>query len=195
MLRYLQIAAGRITEVADSAGGAPGTIAAAEHAAQHDSILGLDSHAIVGIAFVLFVAILWKVGAFRLIGQALDQQAEKVRADLAEAAALRAEAEQVRARAAADAHAAEEQARATLANAEVEAKRIVEQAVADAETQIGRHMKLAEDRIKAEARAAETELRQRTAGLALQAAQSLLQQHAGELGPLADRAIEGLGHR
>ncbi len=191
-MQPLQMAAGRVTEVADSPGGAVGTVAAAEHAAQHETILGLDSHAIVGIAFLVFAVLLWKAGAFRLIGQALDRQAEKVRADLAEAAALRAEAEAVRAKAAAEAKAAEEQAKATLANAEVEAKRILEQAAIDAETQIARHLKLAEDRIDAEARATEAALRRRTATLALGAAESLLKGHVDELGSLADGAIAGL---
>lgn len=195
MLQPMQIAAGRITEVADSPGGTPGTVAAAEHAAHHDSIFGLDSYAIVGLAFLVFVAILWKVGAFRLIGDALDQQADKVRADLAEAAALRVEAEELRTSAAAEAAAATAQARATLANAANEAKRIVEQAGVDAETQIARHLKLAEDRIEAEARATEAELRKRAAGLAIRAAESLLGKHADELGPLADGAIADLDRR
>lgn len=192
MLQSNQIAKVQILDVADSPGGAPGTIAAAEHAANHESVFGLDSYAVVAIAFFVFVAILWKVGAFRMIGQSLDQQAERVRADLAEAAQLRAEAEQVRAKAAAEAQEAQQQAQATLANAEAEAKRIIEQATVDAETQINRHIKLAEDRIAAEARTAEAELRTRAAEVAVEAAKSLLGQRSSKLGALTDSAIAGL---
>ncbi len=182
-------------EVHDAPAGAPGTVAGAEHAVHHETVLGLDSYAIVGLAFLTFVAILWKVGAFRMIGGALDGAAEKVKADLAEAAQLKAEAEAMKAKAAADAAAAEAQAKDTLANAEAEAKRILEQAGVDAETAITRRTKLAEDRIAAEARSAEAELRARAADIAVKAAEALLAGRAKELSGLTDAAIAGLEKR
>ena len=181
-----------LPEVADAPAGAPGTVAEAEHAAAHETVLGLDSYAIVGLAFLTFVLILWKVGAFSAILKGLDGQADKVKADLAEAAALKAEAQAMKDKAAADAADAEAQAKATLANAEAEAKRIVQQAAADAEDAIGRRTKLAEDRIAAEARGAEAELRARAADITVKAAEALLAAHSKDLAGLTDAAIAGL---
>lgn len=185
-----------VTEVAEGHAGTPGTVADAEHAAGHDAILGIfDSYAIVGFAFLTFVLLLWKFGAFRMLGSALDGAAEKVRADLAEAAQLKAEAEAMKAKAAADAAEAAAQAKETLANAEVEAKRIIAQAAVDEETAITRRTKLAEDRIAAEARATEAELRARAADIAVKAAETLLAGRAKELTGLTDAAIAGLDRR
>ncbi len=172
----------------------PGTVADAEHAAGHEMLFGLDSYAWVGIAFLCFVALLWKFGAFRLVGKALDSRADKVRADLAEAAQLKAEAERMKADAAAEAARATADASAIVAAAEVEARRIIEQAGADAEAAIARRTRLAHDRIAAEARAAEAELRSRAADITVKAASALLAERAGkgELGSLTDAAIAGI---
>lgn len=164
-------------------------------AAGHETLLGLDSYAWVGLAFLAFVLLIWRVGAFRMIGSALDAQADKVRADLAEAAQLKAEAEAMKAKAASDAAEAEAAARAMVANAEVEAKRIVEQAALDAETAIARRTKLAEDRIAAEARGAEAALRARAAEITVKAAEAMLAGKAKELAGLTDAAIAGLDRR
>ncbi|MFA7439761.1 MAG: hypothetical protein WCZ66_02205 [Sphingomonadaceae bacterium] len=165
--------------------------------AVHETFLGLDSTAWVAISCLIFVAVLWKVGAFRAIGNALDSRATKVRADLAEAASLRAEAEALKAKAAADAAQAEADAKAVIANAEVEAKRIVAQATEDAETAIRRRTRLAEDRIAAEGRSAEAELRARAAEITVKAAQTMLAERSkrGELSGLVDTAIAGLDRR
>lgn len=163
--------------------------------AAHETLLGLDSYAWVGLAFLAFVLLLWRLGAFRMIGSSLDAQAEKVKADLAEAAQLKAEAEAMKARAASDAAEAEAAAKAMLANAEVEAKRIVEQAAVDAETAIARRTKLAEDRIAAEARGAEAALRARAAEITVKAAEAMLAGKTKELAGLTDAAIAGLDRR
>ena len=184
-----------VPEVADHGAATPGTVADAEHAAGHENIMGLDSYAIVGLAFLTFALILWKVGAFSAIIKALDGQADKVKADLAEAAQLKAEAEALKAKAAADAAEAEAQSLAMIANAETEAKRIVEQAATDAEEAISRRTKLAEDRIAAEARGAEAELRARAADITVKAAEALLSARTKELSGLTDAAIAGLEQR
>lgn len=167
----------------------------ADGAVPHETLLGLDSYGWVALAFLAFVLLLWRYGAFRMIGSALDDRANKVRADLAEAAALRAEAEAMKAKAAADAQAAEAQARATLANAEAEAQRIVEQAGLDAEEAIARRTRLAEDRIQAEVRSAEAALRARAADITVAAAEQVLRARADALVPLTDAAIATLDRR
>lgn len=173
----------------------PNSTTAVAEAVPSETLLGLDSYGWVGLAFLVFVVILWRVGAFRMIASALDARADKVRADLAEAAALRAEAEAMKAKAAADAAAAAADARAMLANAEVEAQRIVEQAGRDAEVAIVRRTRLAEDRIAAEARAAEADLRARSADVTVAAARAILAARAEALEPLTDAAIASLDRR
>lgn len=182
-------------EVADSAPAAAGTIADAEYASHHETLLGLDSYAIVAVAFLLFMLILWRVGAFGFITRGLDSQVDSVKNELAEATRLRAEAEALKAEAAAHAHELEVQAQATLANAEAEAARIIAQASVTAEERIARQQKLAEDRLQADARSAEAELRERAADLAVAAATGLLRERADSLDGLTDRAIASLGSR
>ncbi|QMW21548.1 F0F1 ATP synthase subunit B family protein [Sandaracinobacteroides saxicola] len=161
----------------------------------HPAFLGLDSYGWVAIAFATFVAILWKLGAFKAIGAALDARAAKVRADLAEAAMLKAEAEALRAQAAADAAQAEKDAAAIVAGARREAELVLANAETAADAAIARRTKLAEDRIAAAQRAAEGELRARAAQLAAGAARDILAAKAanGELAPLTDEAIAKLG--
>ncbi|MGL6042866.1 MAG: F0F1 ATP synthase subunit B [Sandaracinobacteroides sp.] len=163
--------------------------------ASQETFLYLDSYGWVGIAFALFALVLWRAGAFAMVIKALDGQAQKVRSDLAEAAALKAEAEAMKAKAAADAAEAEAIAGTMLANAEVEAKRIVTQAGLDAEVAIARRTRLAEDRIAAEARGAEAQLRARAADITVKAAQALLAGRGKELVELTDAAIAGLDRR
>jgi F-type H+-transporting ATPase subunit b len=163
----------------------------------HETFLGLDSYAWVAIAFVLFVAILWRVGAFRAIGSALDQKAVRIRADLAEAAALRAEAEALKQRAAAEAQQAAADAGAILAGAEAEARRILDHAAQETEAVIARRTRLAEDRLAAQARSAERELRQRAADITIAASRAVLARRGadGELAGLIDRSIADLDQR
>jgi F-type H+-transporting ATPase subunit b len=163
----------------------------------YETFLGLGSTGWLAVAFVLFMLVLWRVGAFAAIGRALDGQGEKVRAALAEAESLKAEAERLRAEAAREAQEAAEQARAILAHAEAEAGRIVAQAEADAEAAVARRTRLAEDRIAAAERAAEAELRGRAADLSVKAAAALLARaaDAGQLRHLTDQAISELERR
>ncbi|NNM73002.1 ATP F0F1 synthase subunit B [Enterovirga aerilata] len=47
----------------------------------------------VGVAFVIFMALAWRMGAFRQIAEGLDSRGRRVRAELEEAQRLRAEAD------------------------------------------------------------------------------------------------------
>lgn len=185
----------------DSPGLAPGTpeshagTASTTGEVPHETWLGLDSYGWVALAFLVFAAILWRLGAFRMLGTALDKQADKVKSDLAEAATLRAEAEAMKAQAAADAAQSQADARAMLANAEAEAQRIVEQSGHDAEAAIARRTRLAQDRIAAETRAAEAALRARAADITVKAAETILAARQDSLQPLTDAAIAGLDRR
>jgi F-type H+-transporting ATPase subunit b len=88
----------------------------------------------VGVGFVIFVGILYKVGAFGMLTGALDARGVKISEQLAQASSLRAEAEKLLA-----------EYEAKRAAAEIEAKRIVDDAKAEAErTRIDQEAKLAD---------------------------------------------------
>jgi F-type H+-transporting ATPase subunit b len=160
-----------------------------------ETFLGLGSTGWLAVAFVLFVLLLWRVGAFAALVKALDSQADKVRAALAEAEALKAEAERLRKAAAEEAEAAARQAAAIVERAEADAARVVAEAAAEAQAAVARRTRLAEERIEAAGRAAEAELRAHAATLARQAATRILVQEAeaGRLRHLTDAAIADLG--
>ena len=46
----------------------------------------------VAVSFLIFMAIIWKVGGFRTMTQGLDTRSERIRAELDEARRLREEA-------------------------------------------------------------------------------------------------------
>ncbi len=171
---------------------APPPAAGAAPAAE--SFLFLGSTGWLGVAFLLFLVLLWRFGAFAALIRALDAQGANVRAALGEAEALRAEAEALKDRAAAEAREAAEQAQAILANAEAEAARILARAAEEADAAVARRRRLAEERIEAARRAAEESVRARVADLSLEAARQLLaaEAEAGRLRHLTDHAIESL---
>lgn len=164
-------------------------------AVAHETFLGIDSYGWVGVAFAVFLILLWRFGLFSMISRALDGQAEKVRASLAEAESLRLEAQALKDRAAAEARQAKQDAEAIRLAAEADAARILAGAEAEAEAAIARATRLAEDRITSAQRAAETELRARATELAVRAAKTLLVAHQKELQPLTDASIAALDRR
>ncbi len=163
--------------------------------AAHEAFLGLDSYGWVALAFLLFVVALWRLGAFSAIIGALDSRAAKVRADLAEAEALKAEAKAILDKAAAEAEQARRDAADMRARAEADAARILAGVDDEAAAAIARATRLAEDRIAAAQRTAEAELRARATELATRAARILLEARREDLKSLTDSAIAGLDRR
>ncbi len=147
----------------------------------------------VAIAFVIFLLLfggrLWKA----LVGM-LDRRAEGVRADLAEAARLKTEAEALLA----DARARREQAIADserlLEGARAEAERLSAAAADDARASAARRERMAMDRIAAAEKAAVTEVRVTAVEVATQAAERVIRSGLGEAedATLIDHAIAGL---
>lgn len=175
------------TATTEVAGHAP-----AEHA--EPTALGLTPTGWVALAMIaVFAIFLWKkVPA--AIAKALDQQIATIRSRLDEAAALRAEAEALKAEYQKKAKAADKEAKAMLERAAHEAEAIVAKANSDAEAMIERRTRLAEGKIAAEERAAINELRASAAAAATRAAEKLI---AERLDPaadarLVDQAIAGL---
>ena len=105
---------------------------------------------------------------------ALDARGARIRAELDEAKALRAEAEALLAEHKRQQAAAEKDAEAIIAHARQEAGQIVAAAQKSAEAMVARRAAMAEAKIGAAERAAETELRARAANLATAAAAQII---------------------
>lgn len=159
--------------------------------------LGFNPGAWVAIAMlVIFAIAIWK-RVPSAIGKALDANIAKIRDQLAEAEALRRDAEALKAEYEAKAEAAGADAEAIVERAKDEAESILATAKSDAEALVARRGKMAEDRIAAEERSAIAELRSTTARAATTAAASLIAERhdAGSDKALVDQAIAGLGKR
>jgi F-type H+-transporting ATPase subunit b len=156
--------------------------------------LGFDATMLVGLAMAIVIGImLWKkVPA--AIGKALDGKIAGIRAQLDEAAALRAEAEQLKAEYEARSAAAEGEARAMLERAGHEAEAIRAKAETDAAALVERRTRMAEDKIAAEERAALSALRATAADAAAKAAARIIaERHDGASDKaLVDQAIAGI---
>lgn len=82
----------------------------------------------VGVAFFLFLAIAWKMGAFKTMTSGLDARGKRIRAELDEARRLREEAAAVLADYQRRSGEAEREAEDLVANAREEAERIAREA-------------------------------------------------------------------
>lgn len=168
----------------------PGT---AEHHAE-PAVLGLDASMWVAIAMLVVIALLvWKkVPA--AIGKSLDKKIEAIREQLAEAEALRKDAEALKAEYEAKAKAADKDAAAMVERAKHEAEAIVAKAETEAKALVSRRQAMAEAKIAAEERAAIDELRATAAKAATAAATKLIaEKHDATADKgLVDQAIAGL---
>lgn len=138
------------------------------------SVFGVEAAGIVSLSMLVVLALLlWKKvpGA---IGRALDSKIAIIREQLAEAEALRKEAEALKAEYQAKADAAGAEAEAMLARARGEADAIIAKAQTDTEALVARRTKMAEDKIAAEELAAVNELRTLAAEAAAKAAARLI---------------------
>lgn len=175
------------------------TTATIEHDANepHEAFLGLDSYGWVGLGFVVFALLLWRLGAFKGIAGALDARSARIRADLEEARALRTEAEAMLAEHKRQQVQASKDAEAIVAHARQEAAQIVDGAKATAEAMVARRAAMAEAKIAAAERAAEADLRARAATLATAAAARVIAETSDKTtrARLTDDAISELGRR
>ena len=156
----------------------PHPIATVKHgsAAPHaePTAFGLTAPMFIGLAMLVVFAILaWKkVPA--AIGKALDSKIALIRDQLAEAEALRKEAEALKAEYEKKAKSAAKEAAAVIERAHGEAGEIVAKAKTDAEALIERRGRMAEDKIAAEERSAVKQLRAAAADAAARAAARLI---------------------
>jgi F-type H+-transporting ATPase subunit b len=167
--------------------------ATTEHA--QPALLGLTPPMWIALAMIaVFALMIWKkVPA--AIGKALDHKINAIREQLAEAEALRTEAEALKAEYAAKAAAAEAEAAAMVERARHEADALIEKARKDADALVERRSKMAEEKIAAEERAAVQQLRAAAADAASRAAARLITERvdADTDSALVDQAIKQLG--
>jgi F-type H+-transporting ATPase subunit b len=159
--------------------------------------LGLNAEGYIAIAFVIFVGLLLYVKVPKMIAEALDGRATKVRADLDEARRLRAEAEALLAGYKAKAETASHDAEHILSTAQTEAAAIVADARVQAEAVIARRTALAETKIAAAERAAEASVRAQAVDFATAAARRIIVAHddPAEAARLTGAAISELDRR
>jgi F-type H+-transporting ATPase subunit b len=156
------------------------------------TFLGMNPGGWVALAIlIVFAVLIWKKvpGA---VGRALDSKIALIRDQLAEAEALRKEAEALKAEYEAKASSVDRDREALLDRARHEAEEIVTKARRDAETLVERRTRMAEDKIAAEERAAVQQLRAAAAEAATKAAAKLIAQRhdASTDAELVDRAIK-----
>jgi F-type H+-transporting ATPase subunit b len=151
----------------------------------------LDAHFWVGVALVIFLVILWRAGVHRLAAQAIDSRAEKLRARLAEAEALRAEAQALLDQIKVQHEHSEKVAAEILANAQDEAKRLQADAQVKLAEQIKRRGQLAERRIETAESQAAASVKAAAAELAAQMAEDVLKVRlaGAKSDPLIDQAL------
>jgi F-type H+-transporting ATPase subunit b len=128
----------------------------------------------VAIAFLIFLGILYKVGAPSLLFKALDDRSARIKSELDEAVRLRKEAEDVLAEYKRRQDEAEKTAESIIHNAGVEAERMAVEAQTKVEEFIARRTRMAENKIaQAEAQAL-ADVRAAAADVAVAAAEALL---------------------
>src|SRR5205814_5021787 len=161
------------------------------------TFLGLNPGGWVALAMlVVFAILIWKKVPAAIAG-ALDSKIALIRDQLAEAEALRKEAETLKAEYAAKSASADKDRQALLERARHEAEEIVAKAKSDAEALIGRRARMAEDKIAAEERAAVEQLRASAADAAAKAAARLIAERhdAATDAKLVDQAIREIAGR
>jgi F-type H+-transporting ATPase subunit b len=140
----------------------------------------------VGVALVIFLAILVYFGVPKAIVKALDARGERVAQELAEARRLRQEAEKLLAEFDAKRKAAEAEAAEIVSSANEEAKRLSAEAEAKLADFVARRTKSAEEKIAQAESQAEAEVRAAAAEAATKAAETILRgQMAGGAGDAA----------
>ena len=161
------------------------------------TFLGMNPGGWVALAIlIVFAVLIWKKvpGA---VGRALDSKIALIRDQLAEAEALRKEAEALKAEYEAKASSVDKDREALLDRARHEAEEIVAKAKRDAETLVERRTRMAEDKIAAEERTAVQQVRAAAADAATKAAAKLIAERhdASTDAKLVDRAIKQIAKR
>jgi F-type H+-transporting ATPase subunit b len=156
-----------------------------------------NSTFVVGVAFVLFIALLFYLGVHKFIARALDERAARIRAELAEARQLREEAQELFAEFERKQRQVASQADEIVAHARVEAEAAAERAKEDIKVSIERRLKAADEQIALAEANAVRQVKDQAVAVAIAAATDVLRQRLGEDRDrgLVDAAIEEVGRK
>ena len=164
-----------------------------------DFITGLllDSHFWVGVAFVVFILMLMRLGVPGMAFNALDGRAAAIQSQLDEANRIRQEAEALLKSIKAQRADTEVMAKDMLANAKSEAKRLESEAAVKLAEQIKRRGELAERKIASAEAAATAEVKAAAAEQAARIAEQILGARiaGATTDPLIDKALGALAER
>lgn len=151
----------------------------------------------VGISFVIFLALLWYLGVHKFIGKALDDRAEGIRKELAEARKLREEAQELFAEFERKQKEVEGQAVEIIEHAKVEAEQAAEHAKAEIAASIERRLRAADEQIKLAEANAVREVRNQAVKVAIAAATEVLTKgiDTDRSQSLVEAAIKDVGTR
>jgi len=142
-----------------------------------------DSHFWVAVAFVIFIGVLIRFGVHRLIIDALDSRAARIKTELDEARRVREEAQALLAEYQRKRGEADREAEAIVSAARSEAERLAAEAKTKVEEFVARRTQMAETKIaQAEAQAL-ADVRSAAADAAVAAAEKILSETAkGKVG-------------
>jgi F-type H+-transporting ATPase subunit b len=137
-------------------------------------MIEFDAEFWVALAFVVFISGLAYLGVHKMIIRSLDQRSGRIKAELDEAARLKAEAMALLTEYQRKRQDAETEAQSIIAGAKAEAERLAVEAKAKAEEFVARRTKMAETKIaQAEAQAV-ADVRGAAADAAIAAAEKIL---------------------
>jgi F-type H+-transporting ATPase subunit b len=140
----------------------------------------------VAVAFILFVAIVWRAGAFGAIASALDDRTARIRRELDDARKLREEAEALVAEYRQRRSEAENEATAIVSAARTEAEDLTAEAEKRMQEFVARRTKLAETKIAQAETQALADVRAAAADTAVRAAEQVLNE------TVKDKTADGL---
>jgi F-type H+-transporting ATPase subunit b len=143
----------------------------------------------VAVAFVIFIGVLWRAGAFKAITSGLDARSSRIQQELDEARRLREEAEKVLAEYKKKRTEAEGEAKAIIAQAQTEAAELAAEAERRTEEFVARRTKMAETKISQAEAQALNDVRAAAAETAVRAAERILSETVK--GKIADDLIAG----
>ncbi|NWG71987.1 MAG: F0F1 ATP synthase subunit B [Parvularculaceae bacterium] len=150
-----------------------------------------DASFFVLAAFLLVIAVFWRMGAHKAIAGGLDKRAQKIADELDQARKLREEAQELLAQYQRRQRAAEEEAKGVIEQARRDAAALAAEQRKKINEQIARRAKAAEEKIaRAEAQAL-AEVRGQTADMAIEIARRIIRERMdqGAQTALVDRAI------
>jgi F-type H+-transporting ATPase subunit b len=128
----------------------------------------------VAVAFLIFLAIVWKVGGFSALVKGLDKRGQQIKAELEDARILREEAQRVLADYQKKRLEAEAEAAEIVRSARVEAERLAEESHAKLTDFVARRTRMAEQKIAQAEAQATADVRAAAADAAVKASEQIL---------------------